>query len=126
MRGDVPESAYHGADVASALYFLNGGRLDAAVAATNKIEGPPGFFLATHVDDAAFFAARRNGTVIEFRLSQFARDQLKRAGVVRQPIPAGPKSPHFQGDELLVKPEHFPVFNLLLDSGDIVVAPVTV
>jgi hypothetical protein len=37
---------YHGTDVASGLALLNGIDLDAATAARNKIDGPPGFFLA--------------------------------------------------------------------------------
>lgn len=45
---------FHATDVAG-LRFLNGERLDAAAAA--KIDGPPWFFLATHAEDAAYFAA---------------------------------------------------------------------
>jgi hypothetical protein len=114
---------YHGTDVGSALWFLDGGGLDTAAAASSKIDGPPGFFLATELDDAIFFGLRRRGTVIEFRITQDAFDQLMAAGSVLQPIPRGPKSPFFKGDELIVKPDSYSLFNILLRSGEITVKP---
>lgn len=107
----------------SALHFLTGEKLDGVKAAVRKIDGPDGFFLSTLVDDASFFAARRNGTVIEFQFSESARGQLDAAGLVCQLIPRGLKSPRFAGDELIVDPDQFDLFNQLLDNGDITVVP---
>lgn len=123
VHNNCAKTAFHGTDVDSALHLLNGGRLDAAAAITRKIDGPDGFFLATHLDDASFFAARRNGTILQFNFSDAARKQLDAAGIIRQPIPGGPKSPNFLGDELMVKPDQFDLFNKLLDSGDISIIP---
>src|SRR5215470_16596430 len=59
-------TAYHGTDIASAGNLLRGEPLSTAAAAARKIDGPPGFFLATEVDDAIFFALRRApGGVLE-------------------------------------------------------------
>ena len=123
VHNSCPGVTFHGTDVDSALHLLNGGRLDAAMAAARKIEGSPGFFLATHADDAFFFASRRSGTVLKFELSAAARRQLDAAGILRRPIPQGAKPSPFFGDELFVRPDQFDLFNSLLDSGDIIVAP---
>ena len=61
--------------------------------------------------------------MIEFRITQDAFDQLMAAGSVLQPIPRGPKSPFFKGDELIVKPDSHSLFNILLRSGEITVKP---
>jgi hypothetical protein len=113
---------YHGTDVQSGLALLNGLGLDAAAAAARKIDGPPGFFLAEDMDDAAFFAARRQGTILEIQLSDRAYSQLRTAGMVRQPIPQG-FSTRFNGDELLVTPHAFAVFNQLRAAGEIEFLP---
>jgi hypothetical protein len=56
----------HGTSVASALSLLNGASLSLPAALANKIDGPPGFFLATHPDSAPFFAVRRApGTILQ-------------------------------------------------------------
>lgn len=123
VHNSCPGTAYHGTDVESALNLLNGGKLKAASAAARKIDGPAGFFLATHLDDAAFFAGRRSGTILEFRFTDAARRELNAAGVLRRPIPGGPKSPRFLGDELHIQPDQFDLFNRLLDSGDIRIFP---
>ncbi|WP_145050104.1 hypothetical protein [Lignipirellula cremea] len=98
--------------------------MDASVAALNKIDGPPGFHLATELEDALAFAARRRkGTALKYRFSPAAREQLDAAGIIRQPIPGGPKSLRTIGDELLVKPEQYGLFNELLEAGEIVISP---
>ncbi len=45
---------YHGSDIPSLVNILNNG-LDAGRAAANYTDGPGGFFLATHADDAVYF-----------------------------------------------------------------------
>src|SRR5262249_28808707 len=61
---------YHGTDLNTGLAFLNNQLpLDAAQAAAAKIDGAPGFFLATDLASAEFFAIRRSpGVVVEFQL----------------------------------------------------------
>ena len=97
--------------------------LDVLVAAALKIDGPPGFFLANEWDDAAFFAVRRGqGTVIEVLVSASAIAQLLTAGAVRQPIPVG-LVVTFAGDEVLVPPHLFDLFNRLRATGEIRFVP---
>jgi hypothetical protein len=97
--------------------------LDPQVAASRKLGGPPGFFLASDEREAAFFAARRGaGTVIEIRLSATATQVLMANGAVRQPIPRG-ISARFQGEELIVPPSAFLVFNNLRAAGEIHLIP---
>lgn len=112
------EILFHGTDVNSAVGFLNGAQLDRAVAQSEKIDGPVGFFLATDASDASFFAARRNGAVISFNLTESATEQLTAAGADLRAIPGRPP-PHFSGDEFFIPPEAFDLFNELLDSGAI-------
>jgi RHS repeat-associated protein len=116
---------FHGTDIESAVNLLNGAPLDAAAASARKIDGPPGFYLATEFDDAAYFAARRTGGggVIDVRMSDFALDDLLTAGATKQPIPRGPKSVHFVGDELHVPPLVFETFNRLRRRGLITMTP---
>lgn len=119
-----PTVAYHGTDVESGLALLNGRNLDQTIASSRKIDGPEGFFLATHVEDAEFFAMRRGrGTVLEFHFSDRAVKELNAAGVIRQAIPGGPKSPRFFGDGLIIHPERFDLFNRLRGAGHITILP---
>jgi RHS repeat-associated protein len=113
---------FHGTDVDSAVEFLNGQALSAAKAAGKKIDGPAGFFMATVKDDAVFFAARRQGTVLEISLSERAVNTLRGKGMFRQPIPAG-RSARFAGDEFVVPGEAFGTFNDLLRAGEITFRP---
>jgi hypothetical protein len=76
------------------------------------------------LDDALFFALRRQpGGVLQLDFSAEAARQLRSHGVRQQPIPQGPRSPHFLGDELLVPLAVFELFNRLRRSGEIVVSP---
>lgn len=116
-------TAYHGTDIASARNLLRGEPLSTAEAAARKIDGPPGFFLATEVDDAIFFALRRApGGVLEYRLSAHAIEQLRVAGAVYRPIPPG-KVIRFLGNELHIPPGAFALLNQLRAAGEIVIAP---
>jgi hypothetical protein len=111
---------YHGTDLLSALALVRGVRISRRAAASRKIDGPPGFFLATSLTDAEFFAARRSfGATIEFRMSEEAVRVLKEAGAVLQPIAVTPRSPYFSGLELAVPPEAFAHLNSLRNRGEI-------
>lgn len=114
----------HGTDLSSATRLLGGAILDATAAAALKLDGPQGFFLAAELADAEFFAARRGrGAVLEYRLSSAALAQLRNAGADRRPIPRGPKSPTFRGEEFYVPPHAFDLFNRLRAAGEITVVP---
>jgi hypothetical protein len=112
---------FHGTSVGSAERLLMGEGLDATLAAALKIDGPPGFFLATHADDAAYFATRRGaGTILEYQLSARAVEQL---GLRTAPLGALGKFGRFSGSEAVVPLDSFGTFNSLRASGDIVVTP---
>ena len=83
-------TAFHGTDIESARILLRGEPLNVEKAAAHKIDGPPGFFPATEVDDAMFFALRRApGGVLACHLSLYAVEQLQAAGMRRRQIPPG-------------------------------------
>jgi hypothetical protein len=114
---------YHGTDAASAVDLLNGQPLDPAIASAKKRDGPPGFFLATHAHDAEFFAMRRGhrrATLVRVTMSSLALERLSGAGCALRPISHTAGSPGFSGSELRIAPEHFPLFNGLRLSGDVV------
>ena len=113
---------FHGTDVDSALSFLNGRALNAAIAAGKKVDGPAGFFMATVKGDAVFFAARRAGTVLEVNLSERAVRALRSQGMIQQAIPPG-KTARFAGDEFIVPTRAFGTFNDLLQAGEISFGP---
>jgi hypothetical protein len=113
---------FHGTDVETGTRFLGGAGLDEASAAARKIDGPEGFFLATHPEDAAYFAARRGqGTVLQY---QFTPDAVQQLGGL--PVtPLGPlgKFGRFAGGETAVPTKAFDLFNSLQQSGQITVTP---
>lgn len=118
---------YHGTDYDSAVALEAGGPLDAAKAAAFKIDGPPGFFLATELPDAQFFALRQGRgapAVVGLELSPAAVEALLAGGAVRRRIPRGPNSPRFLGEELAIPIELFDTFDALRRAGEIVTAPV--
>jgi hypothetical protein len=126
---DVADAAsrstfYHGTDIDSAVRLLNGEPLRADNAAARTLgERQPGFYLATREADAEYFAARRQGGVIEYDMSARAVSDLEAHGAVRRPIPRGANSPHFEGDELHIPTTAFDRFNSLRDEGEINVRP---
>jgi len=116
-------TVFHGTDIESARRLLQGEPLNREKAAAQKIDGPPGFFLAIEVDDAMFFALRcAPGGILAFRLSWYAIEQLQLAGMVRRQIPPG-KTMRFIGEELVIVLEAFKVFNRLREMGEISVTP---
>ena len=116
---------YHGTALESATRLSVGHPLDIAAAFALKIDGPPGFYLATELADAEFFAVRRaQGAVIAYDVLTDARDELLRAGATYQPIPRSDSSPWFAGHELFIPPVAFAAFNRLLRTGRIVIKPV--
>ena len=116
-------TAFHGTNIESACKLLRGEPLNVEKAAAQKIDGPPGFFLATEIDDAMFFALRRApGGVLAFRLALHAVEQLQAAGMIRRQIPPG-KTIRFMGDEMVIPPAAFEVFNRAREAGEISVTP---
>jgi hypothetical protein len=118
------QTFYHGTDPGSAIDLLNGSPLDAATAVAKHTDGPGGFFMATHFDDAAFFATRNGpGAVLKVTLSGDAMKALRAAGSSIRPIPRGPKSPIFDGKEFHVPTGAFDVFNEFRRAGGITFRP---
>jgi hypothetical protein len=112
---------FHGTDVNSATAFLRGASLNAEKAAAGKIDGGPGFYLATHSDDAAYFAARRgSGAVLQYDFSPMAVREL---GLSTTPLGSLGKFGRFLGGEAVVPTSAFEKFNMLRGSGEIVVSP---
>jgi hypothetical protein len=118
---------FHGTDLDSARRMLSGEELNAATAGALKTDGPPGFFLAVESVDAEFFALRQlrgPAAVLAIDISPAALGALMQLpGVIRRPIPRGPRSPRFAGDEIVVPPEAFDRYNEFRRSREIVVLP---
>lgn len=113
---------YHGTDIGSAQNLLGGEGLDAAKAAASKLDGPQGFFMATDEAAAEFFALRRSpGGMLQYDLSADAVRQLEAAGARLGPIPQGNFPGHLPGNEFVVPPSAFGLFNELRAAGEIVV-----
>src|SRR5690606_21864727 len=88
----------------------------------NKIDGPPGFFLATDATAAEFFALRRApGGVVQFNLTSGAVRQLEAAGARIGPIPRGGFPGQLPGNEFAVPTNAFELFNALRSQGAITV-----
>jgi hypothetical protein len=116
-KSAVARTMYHGTSVESAVAFLNGAGLDVAAAVAQKIDGKVGFFLATHVDDAAYFALRRSGAILEFQFSEHAVRQL--GGLETSPLGALGGYGYFLGGEVRIAAGMFERFNGLLAGGHI-------
>ncbi len=117
---------YHGTDLDTARLLLAQPVLDPALAAKFKIDGPPGFFIATVQSDAEFFAVRQRrgpGVVLLVDIAATALASLLAAGAIQRPIPRGQKSPRFSGDELFIPTDVFDLFNALCQSGEIQFRP---
>jgi hypothetical protein len=112
---------YHGTHVDFATALEAGSPLDQRIAAANHIDGEPGFYLATAVSDAEFFAARRwLGRIVVYELTDVALDKFAMAGATLRPIPGG-RPPYVVGSELFVPSDLFSLFNKLGRDGEIVV-----
>jgi RHS repeat-associated protein len=116
---------YHGTDIESAVALLNGAPLSVDTALAQKYDGPLGFFLATALGDAEYFALRREpGGVIQYQMTTGALSTLLGSGATLGPIPVGPNSPYFTGSELFIPPQSFGTFDMLRTRGDIRVTPI--
>lgn len=114
---------YHGTGEKSALALLAGAPLALDVATSLKIDGRPGFYLAEHLDDAVFFAARRAptegaGLILQYGIGETALGELISSGAVWEPIPGGTSS-SFSGRQLVVPPTAFALFDSLRAAGQI-------
>jgi hypothetical protein len=118
-RSDPWMTFYHGTGSASAVSLLSGAPLSLAVASSEKKDGPVGFYLATTVADAEYFAARRPGSaILTVRMRTSAYEQLVGAGSLLAPIPGGPR-PVFAGVQFYIPPAAFSVFDLNRAAGNI-------
>lgn len=112
---------YYGTAHGAAVDFLNGMPLD--ISKLDKIDGEPGFYLASHNVDAEYFAYRRlRGGMLLYILTDTAFAQLKSVGSFFRKIPFGGGF-HPAGYELMIPPGAFSTFNGLRDGGLIRVTP---
>jgi hypothetical protein len=115
---------YYGTSVDSGLALLNGAPLSVDRAEENKLDGPPGFFLATDARDAEYFAARRDpGTVLQYLITIDAVATLTAGGAILRPIPQGDFPTEFNGAEFVIPPSLYSTFDSMRASGQIVVTP---
>jgi hypothetical protein len=110
------------------LALLNGAPLSIAKAkatAERLEDSPIGFYMATHPDDALFFAGRRTfpdgATILLITMKPSAVSTLQGQGA--QPIPQGDFPSAFKGLQLFIPPTAFPTFNGLRGTGAIRIAP---
>lgn len=109
---------YHGSALSTCKSFLAGAELDLDAAARYHIDGELGFYLATSLEDAKYFALRRSpGGVLVYDLSNTAYELLRAAGSTEAAIPGNP--PYFEGGEFFVAASAFSLFNDLLKDGEI-------
>jgi hypothetical protein len=109
---------YHGTDVESAAALVAGQSLDAELALARHIDGNTGFYLASEREDAEFFALRRGaGKVLTYELAMETFQEPLIGGAAYGPIPRGPSSPYFKGQELFVPLSLFSLFNELLGGA---------
>lgn len=115
---------YHGTSLSAALSLLNGAELNLEIALEQKIDGPPGFYLADDADVAAFFAVRRApGTVLRYTISAAATSTLLARGATIAPIPQGAFPTAFPGRQFVLLPGLFSQFNRLRRIGAVLVTP---
>ena len=112
---------YHGTDPDSAIGFLNGKELLNSLAAAQKIDGRPGFYLTDNIASAEYFAARRSGTILQYQFSSSAMRILLGSGATLGPIPSG--RVNLPGNEFFIPVTSFGVFNTLRASNQIFVTP---
>lgn len=103
------------------MKLLNGAKLSASLAASNKIDGPAGFFLASDIATAEYAAARREGGVLQYRISGAAMIDLTASGSTIQNIPPG--KANLPGYEFFIPTQSFDTFNTLRDARQIIVTP---
>ena len=107
-------SFYHGTSVTSATALAAGTPLSANAAAELKFSGREkgvGFYLATNMDDATYFAFRNlPPALIQVTMQKNAIESLTRAGARLQPIGGGA---NFAGQEFFIPPKAFPTFDKL-------------
>jgi hypothetical protein len=106
----------------TALYLLNGGHISVDPGNCNWKASCGGFYLAEKREDAEHFAVftqdgTRTGAVVAYTFSGFAYKTISSLSKVES-IPQAKR--YFpMGNQVVVPPSAFPMFNGLLDSGEI-------
>lgn len=114
---------YHGSDPKSLNSLLSGEILKSTIANKNKIDGPPGFYLADNPIAAEYFSVRRGGHyLLRFDITYEGVGTLINSGAKLGPIPVG--KVNLPGNQLYIPLSSFGVFNGLLGSGDIIITAV--
>ena len=96
-----------------------------AIVAVSNLTKQFGRFAALRGVTAEFYAARREGAVLQYELSQSAVEKLAAKGAKFGKIPIGAKTPAaaVEGAEFVIPPEAYDTFNELRKAGEIVVRP---
>jgi RHS repeat-associated protein len=118
---------YHGTSAESGLALLNGAPLSIEGVQQNTNGAPPGFYLATDPVEAQYFgslkATQIGSTVLQYGMTNSAVSALAAAGATIGPIPQSGANVAFQGQQFVIPPSAFGVFNALRASGGITVKP---
>ena len=116
---------YHGTDIATARVLAGGAPID--VDGCNWSVSCGGFYLADQLGDAEHFAVFtqsgvREGGVVQYDFSASAYQTIKGIATI-QPLES---APFFNplGNEIIVPPSEFSIFNSLMAKGDIQPGPV--
>jgi hypothetical protein len=114
---------FHGTSERSAFALLSGAPLDATVARELSTTGATGaFYLATDIDDALYLASLKGEryAVLSVDIDAGAQRDLAAAGCRLQPIPQAGKLVPFEGDEFVISPSAYGIFDALRAEGRIV------
>ena len=122
------ESLFHGTDIDSALALMNGMPLSYDPVRTNWRASEEGFYLTEDEGVAAHFAVTsefggdRPGAVVQYDFNEIAYTTIVGVSKVR-PLKGGRRfNPN--ADEIIVPPTAFPLFNGLMQQGQIIPGPV--
>lgn len=119
--GKPGHTYYHGTSVKSGLNLLNGAPL--TLLPDEHIDGAPGFYLASDYYSTEYYALRRQpGVILQYDISHSALEMLLSSGASISPMPqVGTYSAPGIGSQLYVPPVSFMVFDMLRNSGQIIV-----
>ncbi len=121
-ESDETHTLYHGTDYGTGVHLLSGGHVYIDPDNLNWAASSGSFYLADEYNTAAHFAqftenGMRDGVVVKYTFSGFAYKTIMSLTRV-EPMPEARKV-YLPGNQVVVPSSAIPVFNNLLDSGEI-------